>query len=83
MRSEPRNIRFADLYRICVEYFGPPRQSGTSRTIFRTPWRGDPRINIQNDKGKAEAYQVRQLLMAIEKLKKSQHGTGAKHKPED
>jgi hypothetical protein len=29
---------------------------------------GDPRINIQNDKGKAKAYQVRQVLMAIDKL---------------
>ena len=30
---------------------------------------GDPRVNIQNDKGKAKAYQVRQVLQAIEKLK--------------
>jgi len=29
---------------------------------------GDPRINIQDDKGKAKAYQVRQVLFAIEKL---------------
>ena len=29
---------------------------------------GDPRVNIQNDKGKAKAYQVRQVLMAIDKL---------------
>jgi hypothetical protein len=26
-------------------------------------------VNIQNDKGKAKAYQVRQILMAIDKLK--------------
>lgn len=29
---------------------------------------GDPRINIQDDKGKAKAYQVRQVLLAIDKL---------------
>ena len=29
---------------------------------------GDPRINIQDDKGKAKAYQVRLVLLAIEKL---------------
>jgi hypothetical protein len=32
------------------------------------PWQGDPRINIQNSKGKARAYQVKQVLLAIEKL---------------
>jgi len=29
--------------------------------IGKTPWQGDLRINIQNDKGKAKAYQVRQV----------------------
>ncbi|RKT79235.1 hypothetical protein DFJ68_2699 [Terracoccus luteus] len=28
---------------------------------------GDPRVNIQNDKGKAKAYQVRQVIAAIDK----------------
>ena len=31
-----------------------PRQLGTSHSIFKTPWVGDPRINIQDDKGKAK-----------------------------
>lgn len=68
MRHEPANVRFADLKKICEEYFGKPRQSGTSHTIFKTPWVGDPRINIQDDKGKAKAYQVKQVLLAIAKL---------------
>lgn len=68
MRREPANVRFVDLKRICEEYFGKPRQSGTSHSIFKTPWIGDPRINIQESKGKAKAYQVRQVLLAIEKL---------------
>jgi len=46
----------------------PPRQSGTSRRVYRTPWRGDPRVNIQNDKGKAKPYRVRQVIKVIEKL---------------
>jgi len=29
---------------------------------------GDPRINIQNHKGKVKAYQVKQVLLALEKL---------------
>jgi len=36
--------------------------------IYKTPWQGDPRVNIQNSKGKAKAYQVKQVLKAIEKL---------------
>jgi hypothetical protein len=36
--------------------------------IFRTPWTGDPRINIQRAGDKAKPYQVRQVLKAIEKL---------------
>lgn len=68
MRREPANVRFSDLKKVCEEYFGNPRQMGTSHAIFKTPWIGDPRINIQDDKGKAKAYQVRQVLLAIDKL---------------
>lgn len=73
MRREPANIRFGDLIKVCEEYFGKPRQHGTSHAIFKTPWAGDPRINIQDDKGKAKAYQVRQVLLAIEKLEGMKH----------
>jgi hypothetical protein len=62
-------VRFADLAKVCEHFFGPPRQSGSSHAVFKTPWPGDPRVNIQNDKGKAKAYQVRQVLEAISKLK--------------
>ena len=73
MRRTPSNVRFKDLIRVCVEYFGEPRQRGTSHAIFKTPWPGDPRVNIQNEKGKAKAYQVRQVLAAVDKLKGLQH----------
>jgi hypothetical protein len=75
MRREPTNVRYSDLLKVCEEFFGKPRQSGTSHTLFKTPWPGDPRVNIQNDKGKAKAYQVRQVLLAIDKLKerKNEH----------
>lgn len=68
MRRAPTNVRFADLRKVCEHYFGEPRQSGTSHAVFRTPWRGDPRVNIQSDHGKAKAYQVRQVLKAIDRL---------------
>lgn len=72
MRRAPTNVRFADLRKVCEHYFGQPRQSGTSHAVFRTPWRGDPRVNIQSDHGKAKAYQVRQVLKAIERLEGEQ-----------
>jgi hypothetical protein len=68
MRREPANVRFNDLRKVCEAHFGKPRQTGTSHAIFKTPWTGDPRINIQDQKGKAKAYQVRQVLLAIDKL---------------
>jgi hypothetical protein len=73
MRREPTNIRFADLKKVCAAFFGKPRQTGTSHMVFKTPWSGDPRINIQDDEGKAKAYQVRQVLLAIEKLESIRH----------
>lgn len=68
MRRAPTNVRFVDLARVCEHYFGPPRQSGSSHHVYRTPWAGDPRVNIQNSNGKAKAYQVRQVLAAITRL---------------
>ena len=68
MRSEPANVGFNDLKKVCQTYFGKPRQDGSSHAIFKTPWPGDPRVNIQNAKGKAKPYQVKQVLQAINKL---------------
>lgn len=68
MRREPANVRFNDLKKVCETYFGKPRQDGSSHAIFKTPWPGDPRVNIQNASGKAKPYQVRQVLQAIEQL---------------
>ena len=68
MRREPGNVSFNDFKKVCVSYFGKPRQDGSSHAVFKTPWPGDPRVNIQNAKGKAKPYQVRQVLQAIDKL---------------
>jgi hypothetical protein len=68
MRKAPAQIRFADLFKVCVAYFGEPRQSGSSHAVFKTPWPGDPRVNIQNAKGTAKPYQVRQVLLALDRL---------------
>ena len=68
MRREPANVGFSDLKKVCEAYFGKSRQDGSSHAIFKTPWPGDPRVNIQSAKGKAKPYQVRQILQAIDKL---------------
>ncbi|MDP2091383.1 MAG: toxin HicA, partial [Pseudohongiella sp.] len=31
-------------------------------------WKGDPRVNIQNAKGMSKAYQVKQVLQAVDRL---------------
>ncbi len=67
MRENPRNVRYDNLFKVCEHYFGPPRRTGGSHAVFKTPWPGDPRVNIQNGNGQAKAYQVRQVLAAIDK----------------
>lgn len=74
MRRSPKNVRFADLAKVCETYFGPPRRRGTSHHVYATPWQGDPRVNIQNDHGMAKSCQVRQVLMAIDRLKEDDDG---------
>lgn len=68
MKENPKGIRFSDLCKVCDHFFGESRQSSGSHRVYKTPWQGDPRINIQNDKGKAKSYQVKQVLLALEKL---------------
>ncbi len=68
MRRSPVGIRFAELCRVCDHFFGPARNRSSSHFVYKTPWQGDPRVNIQNAKGKAKAYQVRQVLKAINRL---------------
>lgn len=67
--EEAKQIRFSQLLKICEDFFGNYRVSG-SHHIFKTPWQGDPRINLQKGKDKnAKPYQVRQVLNSLRKLK--------------
>ncbi len=68
MRRNPKGVRFNDLAKVCDHFFGKPQKLGTSHRVYKTPWPGDPRVNIQNARGKAKAYQVRQVLLAIKRL---------------
>ncbi len=68
MRNNSNNIKYSDLVKVCDHYFGKARQNGTSHKIYKTPWPGDPRVNIQASGGKAKPYQVKQVLKAIDKI---------------
>ena len=64
--ENPHNVKFEILLRICTKCFGPPRIKG-SHHIFKMPWPGDPRINLQKDGKMAKPYQVQQVVKAIER----------------
>lgn len=69
MRSNPKGVRFADACKVATHFFGEPRQNGTSHKVWRMPWPGDPRVNLQaGEGGKAKPYKVRQVLAAIDLL---------------
>jgi len=69
LEDSNKQFRFSQLLKICEQFFGNYRVSG-SHHIFKTPWQGDPRINLQKEKGNnAKPYQVRQVLNALRKLK--------------
>jgi hypothetical protein len=69
MHDAPHNVRYAELAALCAHFFGEARQKGSSHAVYKTPWQGDPRVNIQKGKGgMAKPYQVRQVLAAIARL---------------
>jgi len=69
--NNPKNVSFHDLLKVCEKHFGKPRIRG-SHHIFKTPWKGDPRINIQKDSKMAKPYQVKMVKQALERLE-AQH----------
>lgn len=64
-------VRFARLVTIATRFFGEPRVRG-SHHIFKTPWLGDPRINLQRDGKDAKPYQVAQVIAALTRLRAQQ-----------
>lgn len=72
------SLRFSELLKICESCFGSYRIN-SSHHIFKTPWQGDPRINLQKGKGNsAKPYQVRQVLNALRKLQELEEQKAAK-----
>ena len=69
LRRNPKNVRFNELVKICDRHFGKPRRNATSHYNYKVPWPGRPQVNIQNKKGMAKTFQVRQVIGALEKLR--------------
>ncbi len=66
--NAPQNTRFADLCQLASAFgYALDRVSG-SHHIFVHPQAIRP-LNLQNDKGKAKPYQVKQFLRDIEEFK--------------
>jgi hypothetical protein len=65
-----KDTRFRRLVNICETFFGEYRIKG-SHYIFKTPWEGDPRINLQEEGRRAKPYQVRQVIKALTKLQQT------------
>lgn len=68
MRASNANVSYQDLKKVCDFYFERRPSRGGDHETYKTPWRGDPRVNIQNRDGKAKPYQVNQVLAAVDKL---------------
>ena len=69
MRTNPAGVRFADACKVVSAFFGKPRQRGSSHCVWKMPWAGDPRVNLQRGVGgRAKPYQIRQAVQAIDKL---------------
>ena len=70
MKDNTKGVRYSDLCKVCDHYFGDARQQNTSHRVYKMTWIGDPRVNIQKGKNNmAKAYQVKQVLKAITKIK--------------
>ena len=82
MRNAPPNTFSNDLLADAFTSSGSParvvHRTPCSRrrvqdAVFKTPWPGDPRVNIQRSRGgEAKPYRVRQVRKAIEKLNEEQ-----------
>ncbi len=69
IRRNPANVRFAQIVKLAEESgFIEARVSG-SHHIFRHPEHRGAVLNLQDHKGQAKPYQVRQLLALVEEYR--------------
>lgn len=74
LQRRQSSIRFTELVKICTHWFGEPRLGSGNHRVYRMPWPGDPRINIQRgNSGMAKVYQVKQVIAALTRMEE-EHG---------
>ncbi len=73
MKASPKDIEFPDLLAVCV-HFLENHETMVQVTLFLKPRSLlTSRVNIQKDSyNKAKAYKVKQVLQAIERMKREQ-----------
>ncbi|QUY47136.1 toxin HicA [Serratia plymuthica] len=74
LQQRQSSIRFTELVKICTQWFGEPHLNSGSHQVYRMPWPGDPRVNIQRgNSGMAKVYQVKQVIAALARMEE-EHG---------
>ena len=66
-KANPKGVRFTDLCALATCYGWVFDRRGGSHHIYKRTGHSQL-MNFQEDNGKAKAYQVRQLIRAIEAL---------------
>jgi hypothetical protein len=76
MRRAPHAQKFSDVVWLCDRLFGDSRQRGTSHRVY-TGENPAVLINLQRGPGgEAKAYQVRQVLAALDAMRIEETNSG-------
>lgn len=68
-RNNPKGLRFSELQRLAKALGYELSRVNGSHHIYTHPTRPElPQLNMQEDKGMAKAYQVRQVLSVIDEF---------------
>lgn len=67
MLAGPRNIRFEDFCKVAKAFGYRHDRTRGSHQIYEHPQASRP-LNLQNDRGQAKPYQIRQFLRDVEEF---------------
>jgi len=69
IRKNTKNVRFEELIAwLLSEGFEERKRTGTSHRVFSHP-KLHGNLPLQDDNGKAKSYQVRQAILAVDKVR--------------
>ena len=73
MLAGSRNIRFEDFCKVAVAFGYRRDRIRGSHHIYEHPQASRP-LNLQNDRGQAKPYQIRQFLRDVEEFQLTMNG---------